>query len=174
MGQPMKRLQIERVPSPIGEIQLVTDGDALVALDYDDCEARMRRLLAQRYNAYTLEPAPDAGGFSGPLLAYLAGALTAIDAIPVSLGGTPFQRQVWGALRDIPPGCVATYGELAGALGRAGSARAVGSANARNPVSIVVPCHRLVGADARLRGYAGGLERKAWLLRHERAPGLRK
>jgi methylated-DNA-[protein]-cysteine S-methyltransferase len=167
----MKRLQIERVPSPIGEIHLVTDGDALVALDYDDCEARMRRLLAQRYDAYTLEPTPDAGGFSGLLLAYLGGALTAIDAIPVSLGGTPFQQQVWGALRNIPPGCVATYSELAGNLGRAGSARAVGSANARNPVSIVVPCHRLIGADARLRGYAGGLERKAWLLRHERAPG---
>jgi methylated-DNA-[protein]-cysteine S-methyltransferase len=167
----VKLLQIDHIPSPLGEILLVADGGAVVAIDYGDCDGRMRRLLAQRYGAFALERADDPGGFSGRLRAYLAGELAALDGIPVSLGGTPFQRQVWAALRTIPAGRVVAYSALAQALGRPGAARAVGSANARNPVSIIVPCHRLVGADARLRGYAGGLARKEWLLRHERAPG---
>ncbi len=83
------------------------------------------------------------------------------------LNGTEFQRRVWGELREIPLGETISYGELARRLGTPGASRAVGLANGRNPVSIVVPCHRVIGADGRLTGYGGGLERKAWLLRHE-------
>ncbi len=82
-------------------------------------------------------------------------------------GGTAFQRRVWGALREIPPGRTRSYGQLAAAAGRPRAARAAGAANGANPVSLVVPCHRVVGADGRLTGYGGGLERKRWLLAHE-------
>ena len=104
--------------------------------------------------------------------AYFAGEGRAFD-VPMALSGTPWQRSVWAALREIPLGRTLTYGELAARLGRPGSARAVGAANGRNPVSIVVPCHRLVGASGGLRGYLGGLERKGWLIAHERRVAAR-
>jgi methylated-DNA-[protein]-cysteine S-methyltransferase len=99
--------------------------------------------------------------------AYLAGDLGCLNCIPVSTGGTAFQQEVWSALRTIPPGTVLSYGEMAARLGKPGSYRAVGMTNALNPIAIVVPCHRLVGANGALTGYAGGLERKRWLLQHE-------
>lgn len=102
------------------------------------------------------------------LAAYFAGELTAFD-IDVALTGTPFQRRVWEALRDIPYGRTVSYGELAAALGQPTASRAVGLANGRNPVSIIVPCHRVVGADGSLTGYGGGIERKRWLLGFEGA-----
>jgi methylated-DNA-[protein]-cysteine S-methyltransferase len=98
---------------------------------------------------------------------YLAGDVSCIDSIPINAGGTPFQQQVWSALRVIPPGTVMTYGEMAEKLGKPTAYRAVGMTNALNPIAIVVPCHRLVGANGSLTGYAGGLERKRWLLAHE-------
>jgi methylated-DNA-[protein]-cysteine S-methyltransferase len=99
--------------------------------------------------------------------AYLAEGSSGFH-LPLDLRGTAFQRTVWAALRAIPPGDTVTYAELARRVGRPGAARAVGSAVARNPVSIVVPCHRVVGSDGSLTGYAGGVERKRWLLAHER------
>ncbi|TMA44133.1 MAG: methylated-DNA--[protein]-cysteine S-methyltransferase, partial [Deltaproteobacteria bacterium] len=87
--------------------------------------------------------------------------------IRVDPGGTEFQRRVWGALRKVPPGRTVSYGELARAVGAPGAARAVGAANGSNPVGIVIPCHRVIGADGSLTGYAGGVERKEWLLGHE-------
>jgi methylated-DNA-[protein]-cysteine S-methyltransferase len=103
---------------------------------------------------------------------YFDGRLTAFD-LPLALDGTSFQQRVWEELCRIPFGERVSYGELARRLGRPGSARAVGLANGRNPVSIIVPCHRVVGSDGRLTGYGGGLDRKAWLLDHEarRGPG---
>lgn len=98
--------------------------------------------------------------------AYFAGRLDAFD-VPLALAGTPWQRSVWSALQAIPYGHTLTYGELAARLGRPAAARAVGAANGRNPVSVVVPCHRLVGASGGLTGYLGGLERKRWLIAHE-------
>jgi len=89
--------------------------------------------------------------------------------VPVRAGGTPFQRVVWAALREIPPGRTTSYGQLAARLGRPGASRAVGLANGANPVAIAVPCHRVIGADGTLTGYGGGIERKRWLLEHERA-----
>jgi methylated-DNA-[protein]-cysteine S-methyltransferase len=103
------------------------------------------------------------------LEAYFAGDLTAIDTLSVKTAGTSFQQTVWKALRAISPGTTLSYGELARRLGRPNSARAVGLANGSNPVAIVVPCHRLIGADASLTGYGGGIGRKRWLLAHESA-----
>ena len=127
----------------------------------------MMRLLQRRYGPVHLVEATDPHGFSSQLRAYLAGDYHCLDTIPVSTGGTAFQQEVWNALRAIPPGTTTTYGELAAKLGRPTAYRAVGGTNALNPIAIVLPCHRVVGADAALTGYAGGLERKQWLLRHE-------
>ncbi|MEO7094089.1 MAG: methylated-DNA--[protein]-cysteine S-methyltransferase [Polyangiales bacterium] len=109
---------------------------------------------------------------AGKLARYFGGELDALDDLPLDLQGTPFQLDVWAALRTIPVGTTTSYGALAHALGRPQASRAVGMANGKNPVMIVVPCHRVIGASGALTGYAGGLERKAWLLRHERAEPL--
>lgn len=160
-------LLIDRVESEIGEILIVTDGDRLCALDYADYQDRMTTLLRTRYGQFYLKAATNPHGFSSLVQAYLAGTYAALNQIPVNPGGTAFQRQVWAALRDIPPGATASYGELAQRLGKPNAYRAVGMANSLNPVSIVIPCHRVIGANANLTGYAGGLERKHWLLQHE-------
>ncbi len=101
--------------------------------------------------------------------AYFRGDLGAVDDLEVDGGGTPFQRRVWQALREVPAGETASYQELAAELGRPTASRAVGSANARNPIALVVPCHRIVRSDGNLGGYAYGLTRKRWLLEHEGA-----
>ncbi|NJK80971.1 MAG: methylated-DNA--[protein]-cysteine S-methyltransferase [Chloroflexaceae bacterium] len=163
----MKHLHIDRIAAPIGEVLLVVDGAAVCALDYADYEQRMMKLLHRRYGAVELVPATDPHGYSSVLRAYFAGDLHAIDVLPVSTGGTPFQQQVWHALRSIAPGTVLAYGQLAAHMGRPTAARAVGMTNGLNPVAIVLPCHRVVGANAALTGYAGGLDRKVWLLQHE-------
>jgi methylated-DNA-[protein]-cysteine S-methyltransferase len=160
-------LLLDKVQSPIGEILLVVDGEQLCALDYAGYEERMNRLLRGRYGEFVCHGVRDPSGFSTRLRAYFAGDYAALETIPVNLGGTPFQAEVWQALRAIPPGVVVTYGELARGLGKPTAARAVGITNSLNPVAIVVPCHRVIGATARLTGYAGGLERKRWLLAHE-------
>jgi methylated-DNA-[protein]-cysteine S-methyltransferase len=107
--------------------------------------------------------------------AYFSGDLGALDDIVLDCGGTPFQEQVWNALRAIPAGTTTTYRELAVAVRRPRAVRAVGLANARNPVSLVIPCHRMIGSDGHLRGYGGGIWRKQWLLEHEgaRSPSAR-
>ena len=163
----MKELLLDRIDSPIGTILLVIDDGRLCSLDYADYEQRMMRLLQRRYASFHLIPANDPHGFSSRIRAYLAGDYQCLDAIPVSTGGTAFQQQVWSTLRMIPPGTTMSYGELATKVGRPTAYRAVGATNALNPVAIVLPCHRVVGANAALTGYAGGLERKQWLLQHE-------
>ena len=160
----------DRVPSPIGTLLLVSDGEALRALDFDDYEPRMQRLLERRYGrAITLTAAWDPGGAATLVRAYLEGDLQAVERIPVRTDGTAFQERVWAALRAIPAGETTTYGTLAARLGQPTATRAVGLANGANPVAIVVPCHRVIGANRTLTGYGGGLERKRWLLDHERA-----
>jgi O-6-methylguanine DNA methyltransferase len=163
------QLIIDRLPSPIGTMLLVSDGVALRALDFEDYEFRLHRLLRLHYGRYALEPRPLPDAITRPLATYFAGDLAAIDAIPVATGGTAFQRRVWAALRAIPPGSTTNYGSLAAALGKPGASRAVGLANGSNPVGIVVPCHRVIGANGALTGYGGGLDRKRWLLEHEGA-----
>jgi methylated-DNA-[protein]-cysteine S-methyltransferase len=160
---------IDRLDSPIGVLHLVSDGRRLCALDYDGYDERLRRLLTLRYGPHRLREAADSGGATSALRRYLAGDLGAVDALEVDTGGTPFQRAVWAALRAIPCGTTTTYGELARRVGEPSAARAVGITNSLNPIAIVVPCHRVIGADDSLTGYAGGLHRKQWLLEHEGA-----
>jgi len=164
-------LLLDRLPTPIGVLLLVTDDrERLRALDWEDHEARMRRLLRRHYG-----PSGSAvrdgctPGVRAALEAYFAGDLDAIDRVPVETRGTPFQRKVWAALRRIPAGDTMSYGALAARIDRRSAVRAVGRANGANPIGIVVPCHRVIGADTSLTGYGGGLERKRWLLRHEGA-----
>ncbi len=163
----MTDLLIDRVDFELGQFLLVADGETLCALDFADYESRMITLLKKRYSTVRLVETANPNGFSDRLRSYLAGDLHSLDNIPVATGGTPFQQQVWLALRSIPSGTVTTYGELAVRLGNPKAVRAVGMANSQNPVAIALPCHRVVGANQRLTGYAGGLERKRWLLRHE-------
>lgn len=146
----------------------MSDGKALRALDFDDYEQRMNRLLRLHYGSYTLIPARNPAGLSDRIGAYFEGDIGVLDKIAVQTGGTPFQRKVWDALRHIPAGKTTTYGELARQFGSPNASCAVGRANGSNPVVIVVPCHRVIGAGGALVGYGGGLERKRWLLEHER------
>ncbi len=164
------QLTLDRVPSPIGTILLVSDGATLRALDFADFEARMHRLLVRHYGAYELAPGRAPAEMRDRLAEYFDGAFAALDGISVRTAGSAFQRRVWDALRNIPPGTTTSYGRLAERIGAKGASRAVGLANGANPVALVVPCHRVIGANAGLTGYGGGLERKAWLLQHE-SPG---
>jgi O-6-methylguanine DNA methyltransferase len=161
-------LTIDRLSTPIGTLLLVSDDDGRVrALDFDDGEARMLRLLKTHYGDPTLAPGPAPAALRCALEAYFAGDLGAIDDVPVATGGTPFQRTVWAALRRIPAGTTTSYGALAAIIGRPAAMRAVGLAVGSNPIAVVVPCHRVIGADYSLTGYGGGLPRKRWLLEHE-------
>ncbi len=145
--------------------------DRLRVLDWDSHRERMERLMARYYgaDAVTLLDS-DAGHPVGRKLEdYVAGDIAAIDDIATLTPGTGFQRKVWAALREIPAGHTWSYGRLAAHVGAPGAARAVGLANGSNPIGVVVPCHRVIGADGSLTGYGGGIERKRWLLRHEGA-----
>lgn len=163
----MRELLIDKIDFESGQILLVSDGEKLCALDFAGYESRMMKLLEKRYGAVCLIEKSNPQGFSDRIHAYLSGDLSSVKEIPVSTGGTPFQQQVWLALRSILPGTVMTYGELAERIGKPTAYRAVGMTNSLNPIAIVLPCHRVIGANASLTGYAGGLERKRWLLRHE-------
>jgi methylated-DNA-[protein]-cysteine S-methyltransferase len=160
----------ERFDTPTGRMLLVTDERGSVhVLDWEDRDQRTQRLLARYYRhvALALRPAGKDSEAKRALLAYFGGKLEAIEPLRVAASGTAFQNQVWGALRQIPCGRTSSYGALARAIGRPTAVRAVGLANGSNPIAIIVPCHRVIGADASLTGYAGGLERKRWLLEHE-------
>jgi methylated-DNA-[protein]-cysteine S-methyltransferase len=167
-------LLIDRIETPIGELLLVADeAGKLRALDWADYEDRMLRLLRLHYgkDGFTLKPAQNPHGLRDTIHRYFAGDLDAIDDVPVETAGTPFQRSVWKELRNIPRGSAISYGQLAEQIARPKAVRAVGHANGSNPIGIVVPCHRVVGSNGSLTGYAGGLERKRWLLEHERQHG---
>jgi methylated-DNA-[protein]-cysteine S-methyltransferase len=168
-GAPV-RLRADGLPTPLGELLIVCDAEAVCIVDYDGFAARVHASLTRRYGLYELVREPNPLGATALLQGYFAGDLRAIDALSVHTGGTDYQRRVWELLRTIPCGRTWTYGELAALIGKT-HARAVGQANALNPVAIIVPCHRVIGADATLTGYAGGLQRKRWLLDHEAAHG---
>lgn len=150
-------------PEPIGEVMLISDGDVLTGLYLD---------LHKGGPLPTAQWTRDDGPFQNAraqLSAYFAGELASFD-LPTAFRGTEFQKRVWEALIPIPLGETITYGELARRVGApAGAARAVGAAVGRNPISIVVPCHRIIGSNGSLTGYGGGIDRKRWLLEHERA-----
>jgi methylated-DNA-[protein]-cysteine S-methyltransferase len=150
------------VESPVGPLTLIARDGLLSGLHMQD--QRHAPTPSQEWQR-------DDDGFEdvvAQLDAYFAGTLTEFD-LPLAMAGTDFQRRVWAALREIPYGETISYGELARWVGSPGAARAVGLANGRNPVGIIVPCHRVIGADGSLTGYGGGLPRKVWLLEHEAA-----
>jgi O-6-methylguanine DNA methyltransferase len=163
------QLAVDRLDSPAGPIVLVASAAGLVAVDFGEPEDRLWRMLERRFGNIEPMPTPDPLGATTALRAYLAGRLDAIDHLPVDADGTPFQRECWTALRAIPAGTTWSYRRLAAEIGRPAAMRAVGLANGANPVGIVVPCHRVIGADGSLTGYGGGLPRKRWLLEHEGA-----
>ena len=171
----MLHLLLDRLPTPIGQMILVADtaGNLRLAFfaDHDD---PVHRHLAYQYGSgkFHLEPAPNPHGLTATLARYFAGDLHAIDDIPVETPGTSFQREVWRALRAIPCGTTTSYGKLAARIGHPDAVRAVGTANGANPIAVVVPCHRVIGANGSLTGYGGGIERKRWLLNHEQTPTL--
>ncbi len=160
-------IYLDRLPSPLGTLLIAHGGGNLCALDFQDGENRFRQYLARRFGHLPQEQRRLPDGIADALQAYLSGDLKAVDHIPVHASGTRFQQQVWNALREIPAGQTWSYSQLAAHIGHPEAVRAVGAANGRNPVSIVVPCHRVIGADGSLTGYAGGLQRKRWLLVHE-------
>jgi methylated-DNA-[protein]-cysteine S-methyltransferase len=164
-------LFLDKINTPLGELQLLADeAGNLRAIDWDDHEERMRLLLSRQYRSteITMERSRDPFGLASALEAYFAGDLERIESLPVATGGTPFQRRVWESLRSIPVGETTSYGSLAKKLGVTSAGRAVGLANGANLISIVVPCHRVIGANGSLTGYGGGLHRKLWLLEHEK------
>jgi methylated-DNA-[protein]-cysteine S-methyltransferase len=160
----------EHLPTPIGTMVVVADGTGtLRALDWEDYEERMLQLLDRQYAGKTVQLVGGrvAAAIRDALESYLGGDVAVIDRIAVATGGTEFQRRVWAALRDIPAGSTISYATLAARIGRPAAVRAVGHANGANPIGVVVPCHRVIGANGTLTGYGGGLERKRWLLAHE-------
>ncbi|HVT89857.1 MAG TPA: methylated-DNA--[protein]-cysteine S-methyltransferase [Tepidisphaeraceae bacterium] len=162
------RLQLDRFESPVSTLLIVTDEQGVLrALDFADHEARMFRLLNIHYGPHDLERGPAPAPITRALQDYFEGNMDALSDVHIATSGTTFQREVWKALRNIPAGQTMAYGQLAEQLGRAGASRAVGAANGSNPIAIVVPCHRVVGANGALTGFAGGLARKRWLLDHE-------
>ncbi len=171
------KLFTDRMDTPIGELVLVADGAGrLRALDWTDYEHRMLRLLKLHYgeDGYALVPTRNPHGLRDRMERYFAGDIYAIDDIEVETAGTPFQRSVWKELRNIPSGSPISYGKLAEQIERPKAVRAVGLANGSNPIGIVVPCHRVIGANGSLTGYGGGLARKRWLLDHEQRNASRR
>ncbi len=163
---------IDRLPTPVGELQIVADDQGnLRTIDWTEHEARMRLLLDRYYGKgrYALRHSRNPGGLTAAMRDYFSGNVAVIDTLPVKTTGTPFQRSVWRALRTIPHGTTITYAQLAARIGSPKAIRAAGLANGQNPISIVVPCHRVIGSNGTLTGYGGGLPRKKWLLEHEGA-----
>ncbi len=161
------QIELSHLDSPVGPLALAIEAGKLRDLSFSN-EATLRQRLEREHPEAELTHG-SGGEPMKRLRAYFSGDLHAFEAIPVSLRGTPFQRRVWAELQRIPVGTTISYGELAAAIGRPAAVRAVGAANGRNPVALVVPCHRVIAANGKLHGYGGGLDRKAWLLRHEGA-----
>ncbi len=151
----MNRLFVSRFDAPFALLQLEHDGHTLHRLNFRSADSV----------ADATVPVP--GWLDAPLRAYFDGQLDALDHIPVTLAGTAFQHRVWDGLRRIPAGEAWSYARLARETGNDRACRAVGSANGRNPVALVVPCHRVIAADGTIGGYSSGMENKRWLLRHE-------
>lgn len=165
------QLHTEELQTPIGTLVILTDDDDRVrAVDWTGYAGRMQRLLHLHYGwqGERLHERPRRSRAARALEAYFGGDLQAIAGIPGATGGTAFQQTVWQALRNIPAGSTWSYAALAASIHRPTAVRAVGLANGANPIGIIVPCHRVIGANGSLTGYGGGLERKRWLLEFER------
>jgi O-6-methylguanine DNA methyltransferase len=161
------RVEYSHYESPLGRLTLVVSPRGLCVLGFGEFWDPRRGSQERTVGPISGRQAMPPRDVELALHAYFAGELTALDALEVDPAGTPFQRKVWSALRRVPPGRTTSYAALAEQVGCRGGARAVGAANAANPVALVIPCHRVIRADGGLGGYGGGAERKEWLLRHE-------
>ena len=163
------RFHLDTFQSPVGPLLLVWDeAERLRLLHFGEDERHVHRHLARHVPIYLLEHGEAPAAIAGPLRRYFDGHILALAEIPTLSDGTDFQRKVWAALKEIPAATTMSYGALAERIGSPGASRAVGMANNANPIGIVVPCHRVIGSGGTLTGYAGGLDRKQWLLDHER------
>ena len=163
-------LYFDKLASPIGDLPLATDDEGVLrALDFEEYEERMRRILRRHYGEVVLVERPAPVSVTGPIKRYFAGEFDALREVPWRTGGTAFQQAVWTGLTEIPAGQTLSYGALAARIGAPTAVRAVGMANGSNPIPLVAPCHRVIGADGSLTGFGGGLHRKRWLLTHEGA-----
>jgi O-6-methylguanine DNA methyltransferase len=155
--------------TPVGPLFVGGSDEGVHVIKFVD-QRESEAVLVSEVEAAAGEPATRGGAASEEVVRqleeYFAGARSEFD-LPLSPRGTPFQLKVWEALRSIPPGETTSYGAMAELIGKPTASRAVGAANGKNPISIVVPCHRVIGANGTLTGYGGGLKRKAWLLNHE-------
>jgi methylated-DNA-[protein]-cysteine S-methyltransferase len=156
------------VDSPIGPLGLAAEDGVLVAVTFDG-RGPLQSWAARVLGRCELVTVADPAGVSALLRRFFGGELDALTGVPLRLHGTEFQRRTWEALRRIPAGTTWSYRRLAEELGDPRATRAVGAANGQNPVPVVVPCHRVIGSNGSLTGFGGGLERKRWLLEHERA-----
>lgn len=166
------KLFLSQLDSPLGAMLLVTDAQHIVrALDFADHKARLHRGLRAHYGEVELVEIPAPAEIVDALARYFAGELEAVDSLRTQTAGSELQRQVWAALRRIPASTTTTYGKLAKELGFDDPRAAidVGAANGANPIAIIVPCHRVIASNGDLKGYAWGLDRKRWLLEHEKA-----
>jgi methylated-DNA-[protein]-cysteine S-methyltransferase len=166
---PMQPFLTDHITTPIGDMILVAQDGVLLLLEFADADSRVLREMRHRFGDVDLQPTDNPFGLSAIMRDYFSGNLSAIDDLKTDGGGTDFEKQVWAELRKIPCGVTTSYGDIARKLGDINLSRAVGTANGRNPIAIVVPCHRVIGADGSMTGYGGGLKRKEWLLRHEGA-----
>ena len=154
--------------SPLGPLTVFAGGGRLMGVEFGDNRADFEDQMVRRLRrAGVVKHHNDPAGAVSALRSYFAGDLHALDRLIVDPVGTPFQLRVWNALRSVPAGRTASYTDIATAIGAPTATRAVGAANGANPIAIVVPCHRIIGAGGSLVGYGGGLERKRWLLQHE-------
>ena len=155
--------------SPIGPLTIVMDGAAIVMVNFPDFEGRVALQTKKALGTEDVADTPPHEATARAFDAYFAGKLDALDGLAVAPRGTAFELSVWTELRRIPAGETRSYKDVAAALGRPTATRAVGRANGINPVPLILPCHRVIGANGSLTGFGGGLETKAWLLRHEGA-----
>jgi methylated-DNA-[protein]-cysteine S-methyltransferase len=163
-------LTLDRIPTPIGTALVATDEEGVLrAFNWTDYEPAMGRWIARHYPNARLEEGRGPAAVRRAFDAYFAGEGRALEAVPWRASGTAFQLKVWQTLCTIPAGETLSYRGLAERIGRPSAVRAVGLANGANPVALVVPCHRVIGANGSLTGYGGGLRRKQWLLAHEGA-----
>lgn len=162
-------LTLTEMETPAGPVRLAATELGVCTLYFSDGWDKALRHLKTRFGDLSFQNIDDAHGAVAALRKYFKGDMRAIESVPVDIAGTPFQERVWSELRLIPVGRTISYGELARRVGSPDASRAVGAANGLNPVSIIVPCHRVIGSNGKLTGYGGGMERKRWLLEHEGA-----
>lgn len=160
-------IRVSELRSPVSPIRFAVRDGRLCALSFGDVWDRIEARLLRRFGPELLQEVGGSGEVVERVGAYLDGEIEALREIPVDTGGTDFQQKVWSELRNIPAGTTWSYREVAGIIENPRAIRAVGSATGANPICIVIPCHRLIRSDGDLGGYAGGVERKRWLLEHE-------